>query len=156
MRRIGKPIRFASSTFKDRGHICAFFNSTKEARRVLLSFISEGLEVGDKALHTIDPEEREEHLRWLTSSGIDVVAARNKEQLEILDWTDSHLRRGPFASAVFASGENSAQITTVGEPPVSPLNIANRRSEPMDSNQFHELLRHWEAIYVPSHALAGV
>src|ERR1700733_6109926 len=62
MHGIGEPIRFAGSTLKDRAHICAFFNSAEEARRVLLPFISEGLEVGDKVLHTIDPQKREEHI----------------------------------------------------------------------------------------------
>jgi hypothetical protein len=96
MNRVTGPIRFAGPALKDRPHICAFFNSTEEARRILLPFITEGLEIGDKALHTIDPKKHDEHIRWLSSSGIDVDAARNKEQLEILDWTDSHLRGGRF------------------------------------------------------------
>ena len=96
MRRIGDPIRFAGSTLKDRAHICAFFSSSDEARRVLLPFVKEGLEVGDKALHTIDPRKREEHKRWLRSSGIDVDAMRDRDQLEILDWTESHVRQGRF------------------------------------------------------------
>lgn len=96
MRRIGDPIQFAGSTLKDRAHICAFFSSSDEARRVLLPFIKEGLEVGEKALHTIDPKKREEHTRWLSSSGIDVAAMHDKDQLEILDWTESHVRDGRF------------------------------------------------------------
>ena len=96
MRRIGKPIHFAGSSLEDRAHICAFFNSTEEAHRVLLPFIREGLEAGEKALHTIDPKKRDDHIRWLNSAGIDVVAALNEERLEILDWTESHLRSGEF------------------------------------------------------------
>jgi len=88
------PIRLAGSTFKDRPHICAFFNSSDEAHQVLLPFIQEGLALGQKALHTIDPLRREEHTRWLTSAGIN-VASPNK-QIEILDWTQSHLRDGRF------------------------------------------------------------
>ena len=49
MSRITGPIRFAGSILKDRAHICAFFN---EAHRVLLHFVKEGLELGQKALHT--------------------------------------------------------------------------------------------------------
>ena len=96
MRRIGEPIPFAGSSLKDRAHICAFFNSTEEAHRVLLPFISEGFNVGEKAMHTIDPKKRDEHVQWLTSAGIDVAAARNNGQLDILDWTESHLRSGRF------------------------------------------------------------
>ena len=78
MNRTTGPIRFAGSALKDQAHICAFFNSTDEARRVRLRFVSEGLDIGEKAFHTIDPKRREEHIRWLTSSGIDVAPARNK------------------------------------------------------------------------------
>jgi len=46
------PIRLAVSIRKDRAHIWAFFNSPDEAHRVLLPFVNEGLELGQKALHT--------------------------------------------------------------------------------------------------------
>ena len=97
MNRTAAPIRFAGSTLKDRAHICAFFNSPDEAYGVLLPFIKEGLESGEKAFHTIDPRQREEHIRRLTSAGIDIAAAHEKKcQIEIRDWTESHLRDGRF------------------------------------------------------------
>ncbi len=96
MNRNTASIPFAGSTLRDRAHICAFFNSSDEAYRVLLPFVKEGLELGEKALHTIDPRRREEHIHRLSSAGIDVDAGINKEQIEILDWTDSHLRAGRF------------------------------------------------------------
>lgn len=90
------PVRFAGSTLRDRAHICAFFNSSEDAHRVLLPFVKEGLELGEKALHTVDPRQHEEHIRWLASAGINVARAHNDEQVEVLDWTDSHLRGGRF------------------------------------------------------------
>lgn len=96
MRKTAAPIRIAGSALKDRAHICAFFNSPDEAYRVLLPFVKEGLELGEKALHTVDPRQRDEHIRRLTSAGIDVDAAHNNGQIEVLDWTDSHLRDGRF------------------------------------------------------------
>jgi hypothetical protein len=60
--RIGKPIHFAGLSLRGRANICAFFSSTEEAHRVLFPFISEGLEVGEKALHTIDPKKRDDHM----------------------------------------------------------------------------------------------
>ena len=96
MNKITPPLRFAGSPLSGRAHICAFFNSPDEAYRVLLPFVKEGLELGEKALHTVDPRQREEHIRWLTSAGIDVAATRNNEQVEVLDWTDSHLPGGRF------------------------------------------------------------
>ncbi len=96
MKKVAAPIRFAGSTLKDRAHMCAFFNSPDEAYRVLLPFVKEGLELGEKTLLTIDPRQRDEHIRWLTSAGIEVGAADNNGQIEVLDWTDSHLRGGRF------------------------------------------------------------
>lgn len=52
MSRIAGLIRFAGSILKDRAHICAFFNSPNEARRVLLPFVKGGLELSQSVLHT--------------------------------------------------------------------------------------------------------
>jgi hypothetical protein len=86
-------IRLAGSNLGDRAHICAFFNSREEAYRVLLPFVQEGLESGQKAVHTVDPRRREEHVRWLASAGIDVD---KNNQIELRDWADSHLNGGLF------------------------------------------------------------
>ena len=51
-RRIGKDHQWYGSILKDRAHICAFFNSPDKAYRVLLPFVKEGLELGQKALYT--------------------------------------------------------------------------------------------------------
>jgi len=96
MRKVAAPVRFAGSTLRDRAHICAFFNGPEDAYRVLLPFVQEGLELGEKALHTVDPRRREEHIRWLTNAGIDVAAGHINGQVEVLDWTESHLRNGRF------------------------------------------------------------
>lgn len=96
MKMNSTPVRFVGSTFRDRAHICAFFNSEEEAYRVLLPFVKEGLEMGEKAFHTVDPRRREEHIHWLTSAGIDVSSRRDNGQIEVLDWTDIQLRKGRF------------------------------------------------------------
>ena len=91
-----RSIRLAGSTLGNRAHICAFFNSPEDAYRVLLPFIKEGLERGEKAVHTVDPRQRDEHIRQLASAGIDVAAAHKNDQFELRDWTDTHLRGGQF------------------------------------------------------------
>ena len=63
-------------------HICAFFNSRDDEYRVLLPFIKDGLEAGEKVVHTVDPQRRDEHFQRLASAGIDVAAARDSGQLE--------------------------------------------------------------------------
>jgi len=49
-----RPIRPAGSTLGHRAHICAFFNSTQEAYRVLLPYSKEDLQRGEKAVHTMN------------------------------------------------------------------------------------------------------
>ena len=54
-----KPIRFASATLGAKRHVCAFFNSPDEEYRVLLPFIKEGFERGEKAFHIVNPALRD-------------------------------------------------------------------------------------------------
>ena len=91
-----QPIRFAGSTLDTYRHICAFFNSPDEEYRVLLPYIKEGFERGDKAFHIVDPNLRDDHLRRLESVGIDVTATQQNGQFELLNWEDAYLREGHF------------------------------------------------------------
>jgi len=87
---------FAESIFREHRHVCAFFNSIDEQHRVLRPFIKDGFDRGDKAYHYVDPERREEHLRWLADAGINVQEAMGTCQLEVRPWQDSPLRGGRF------------------------------------------------------------
>ncbi len=87
---------FAESIFREHRHVCAFFNSIDEQHRVLRPFIKDGFDQGDKAYHYVDPERREEHLRWLADAGINVQEAMSAGQLEVLPWQESPLRGGRF------------------------------------------------------------
>jgi MEDS: MEthanogen/methylotroph, DcmR Sensory domain len=91
-----QPIRFAGSVLGAQRHVCAFFHSSDEEYRVLLPFIKEGFERGEKAFHIVDPRLREEHLRRLESVGIDVEAAEKNGQFELRHWADAYLRDGHF------------------------------------------------------------
>ena len=91
-----RPIRLGGSTLGTRAHICAFFNNPDDEYRVLLPFIKDGLECGEKAVHTVDPERRDEHLQRLAAAGIDVTAIRQRGQFELRTWTDTHLCKGQF------------------------------------------------------------
>jgi hypothetical protein len=92
----GDSVQFAGSTLGQRRHICAFFNSIDEQHRVLGSFIKEGFDQGDKAFHLVDPEQREDHLRRLAETGINVQEAMGTGQLEVRPWQDGPLRGGRF------------------------------------------------------------
>ena len=89
-------IRFAGSVLGAQRHVCAFFNSADEEYRVLLPFIKDGFERGDKAFHIVDPKLRQEHIRRLESAGIDVTAAQQSGQFELRNWADAYLRDGRF------------------------------------------------------------
>jgi hypothetical protein len=91
-----QPIRFAGSVLDRYRHVCAFFNSADEEYRVMLPFIKDGFERGERAFHIVDPALRAEHLRRLESAGIDVAAAQKSGQFELRNWSDAYLRDGHF------------------------------------------------------------
>ena len=89
-------VHFAGGDLGGQRHICAFFNSIDEEHRVLRSVIKEGLDRGEKALHVVDPELREEHLKLLAGAGINVPRAIDTGQLEVRRWQDAYLRGDHF------------------------------------------------------------
>jgi hypothetical protein len=90
------PVRLAGSVIGHRCHICAFFHDREEENRILLPFIKDALNHGQKFVHTVDPERRSEQLEFLESAGIDVATLIEKGQLEIRDWNSTHLLNGQF------------------------------------------------------------
>ena len=90
------PIRIGGTILGPHRHICAFFNSHDDQYSVLLPFIKDGFKWGEKAVHIINPMRRDEHVRQLRSAGIDVAAAQQNGQLDLLDWTEAHLQGGSF------------------------------------------------------------
>lgn len=96
MSRTALPISLAGSQLGPIRHVCAFFSNDDEEYRVLLPFIKEGIEHGDKAIHVVNPQQRDEHLRRLASAGIDSAAAEQTGQLEVKINTEAYLRDGRF------------------------------------------------------------
>jgi hypothetical protein len=91
-----QPISLAGSQLGEVRHVCAFFSNDDEEYRVLLPFIREGLSCGDKAVHVINPEARQEHLHRLAGAGIDPAAHQQNGQLQIRINTEVYLRDGHF------------------------------------------------------------
>lgn len=89
-------IRFAGATLECHRHVCAFFHGPDEEYQVLLPFIKEGFDRGERAFHVVDPKLRQEHLRQLIAVGIDAEVAERSGQLELCDWHDAYLRDGHF------------------------------------------------------------
>jgi hypothetical protein len=89
---------------------CAFFNDLDEQDRVLLSFIKDGFERGEKVFHLVNLDLREEHVRRLAEAGIDVNQAMGTGQLELRNWRDAYLRGDRFdQEAMLALNEEILQ-----------------------------------------------
>src|SRR5919107_528365 len=86
------PIHFAGSRLGELRHVCAFFHNADEEYRVLLPFIKDGFECGDKAIHVVSPHRRDDHLKQLAAAGIDPAAAEQSGQLELRTSTETYLR----------------------------------------------------------------
>ena len=89
-------IPFAGSQLDEARHVCAFFNSDEEEYRVLLPFIKGGFECGHKAVHVVNPEQRNDHLNRLIAAGIDIAGAAQSGQFELKTNTEAYLRDGRF------------------------------------------------------------
>ncbi|HUJ30243.1 MAG TPA: SpoIIE family protein phosphatase [Terriglobales bacterium] len=89
-------IHLGRGTLGAQRHVCAFFRSTEEEYEVLMPFVKEGFERGERALHVLSPHREDDHLRRLQTEGIDTAAARTRGQLDIRPWRDTYLPDGCF------------------------------------------------------------
>jgi hypothetical protein len=96
MKSSATPIPFAGSQLGETRHVCAFFHSDEEEYQVLLPFIKDGFECGDKAVHIVNPHQCDEHLQRLSAVGIDTKAAQHSGQLDLSTSTEAYLRDGRF------------------------------------------------------------
>jgi hypothetical protein len=89
-------VTLAGRTVPGNQHVCAFFNSKEEEYRVLMPFIKEGFERGERAFHVVDPAHRAAHLERLKEAGVGVDEAERRGQLEVRRWHEAYLRDGHF------------------------------------------------------------
>src|SRR5207302_9082346 len=91
-----KSVRLFGENLDEGMHICTFFRSSAEKYRVLMPFICEGMEQGDRAFHIVNPSLRSEHTQRVAEAGIDAARAEGEGQLEIMGWDEAYLRGGRF------------------------------------------------------------
>lgn len=96
MTKPARQIRLAGTPLGATRHVCAFFHSKSEEYRVLLPFMKEGFDQGDRAFHIIKDDHRPEHRRRLEEAGVAVADAERNGQLEIRRWEDAYLLDGHF------------------------------------------------------------
>ena len=96
MTRREDDIHLAGTRLGPHRHLCAFFHTPDERYAVLLPFVREGIERGEKSFHIVDPARRTEHLDRLLAGGIDVDIAQATGQLEVRGWDEAYLQGGRF------------------------------------------------------------
>lgn len=77
-------------------HACAFFHNEDQFYKVMMPFIREGFDAGDRAVHIVDPAKRERHVETLSKAGIDAQRTQDTRQLEVRKWEEAYLRDGRF------------------------------------------------------------
>jgi len=96
MKKNTAPIPFAGSQLGECRHVCAFFNNDEEEYRVLLQFIKDGFDSGDKVIHVVNPDQHNDHLNRLKAAGIDTESALERGQFELRTNTEVYVRDGRF------------------------------------------------------------
>jgi MEDS: MEthanogen/methylotroph, DcmR Sensory domain len=98
-----KSVRLFGENLDEGMHICTFFRTSAEKYRVLMPFIREGMEQGDRAFHVVNPSFRSEHAQRIAEAGIDSVRAELEGQLKIVGWDEAYLRGGSFNQSAMLS-----------------------------------------------------
>ncbi|MCU1263015.1 MAG: sensory transduction histidine kinase, partial [Bryobacterales bacterium] len=80
-----------------------FFRTADERYRVLMPFIREGMEQGDRAFHIVNPSLRNDHAQRIAEAGIDASRAELEGQLEIVGWDEAPLHGGSFNQSAMLS-----------------------------------------------------
>ncbi|HEX7140254.1 MAG TPA: MEDS domain-containing protein, partial [Vicinamibacterales bacterium] len=91
-----EPVPLAGSFLREHRHVAALFASSEERYNVLAPFITEGLVRGEKAIHLIDPPDRDRHVQQLEEHGVGAGAAAARRQLQLIPWEEAYLRGGAF------------------------------------------------------------
>jgi hypothetical protein len=97
-----KSVRLFGENLDEGMHICTFFRSSAEKYHVLMPFIREGMEQGDRALHIVNPSLRNEHAQRIAEAGIGTTPAE-VGQLEIIGWDEAPLHGGSFNQSAMLS-----------------------------------------------------
>lgn len=91
-----EPVQLCRKPLENQRHVCAFFHGPEEEYDILLPFIKEGIERGERVLHIMNPELGVEHMKRLQEQGIDTAAAAESGRLDLRSWRDVYLPDGQF------------------------------------------------------------
>lgn len=137
-----KPVKLAGSTLTHSCHVCAFFHTEEEKYRVLMPFIKEGFENGDRAFHIVGPQQRTDHLNRLEQEGIDTATAEENGQLEVRNWDETYLKDGHFDQHLMIKTLMSAIAPDNAPPGKISRNIANMEWALEDRPGVHDIVEY--------------
>ncbi len=93
-------------------HVCAFFHSQDQEDKVVVPFLKEGINRGEKTFCTLDHESRVHLSQNLSREGIDVACAERRGQLELKEFEETYIRDGRFNQDVML--ERFRQLSNQG------------------------------------------
>jgi DcmR-like sensory protein len=106
-------VQCAGSSLGQHRHVCAFFSDLDEEHRVLRSFFKEGFDRGEKEVHIVEAEKRDDYVKRLAETGVNAQELIEIGKLEVLPWTDMYVRDHRFdQDAMLASVEKLIQSGT--------------------------------------------
>jgi hypothetical protein len=137
-----KAVHLAGSALTHSCHACAFFHTREEMYRVLMPFIMEGFENGDRAFHIVDPAHRAAHLERMEQAGVDTAAAEASGQLEVLNWHQTYLKNGHFDQQLMI--DTLLDMIAPGKAPAGKIsrNIANMAWALEDRPGVHDIVEY--------------
>jgi hypothetical protein len=78
-------------------HVCAFYPSMAQRDEILIPYLSEGLEVGDKCIAVVDSSGPESVLAALGAE-VDLAPCLSRQQLDVQRSEETYLRGGGFST----------------------------------------------------------
>ena len=91
-----QSIHLAGFNLGEHRHVCAFFHTQHQEDKVIVPFLKEGIDRGEKAYCVLDRGMRMHLLQKLSLAGIEVPLAEKRGQLEVKASEEMYVRDGRF------------------------------------------------------------
>lgn len=79
-------------------HMCAFFDSRNEEYELLTPFYQEGITLDEEVVTIVGAERYNDHLRRLSTQGVEVDTALANGRLQLLTTEDTYVKGGSFGA----------------------------------------------------------
>jgi AcrR family transcriptional regulator len=90
------PVRLGEAEIGNQRHVCGLFEGPDAAAKVLMPFVVQGLERGDRVIHIV--QDARAQLRRIAAQ-IPISAAVETGQLDVRSWEGSYLLKGRFSAS---------------------------------------------------------